>query len=78
MWNTSKDLLQAIHDAHARLRDGKTPVDEAHAEARILSTAAKTIGIQLEHARLTGRLDQGSDELPAFRLGDMPAKAVKK
>jgi hypothetical protein len=68
MWMSSRDLLQSVHDAHERLRKGETPVDQAHAEARILGTAAKVMGIQLDHARITGRLEQGSDELPAFRL----------
>ena len=70
MWTSSTDLLKSIHEAHSRLCSGDIAVDAAHAEARILSTAAKVMLIQLEHAKTTGRLEQGSDELPAFRVSE--------
>ena len=69
-WNTTSDLLASIQNATERLTTGKTPVDEAHAEARLLGVAAKTIGLRLDHARITGRLQQGSDLLPDFKLED--------
>lgn len=68
-WKRSGDLLASIHDAYDRVRKGETPVDQAHAEARILGTASRVLMVQLEHARLTGRLTQGSDELPDFGVG---------
>lgn len=66
MWNSSEDIMKAIHAAHERLVAGETPVDQAHAEARILATSVKLIGVQLEHAKLTGRMEQGSPVLPGF------------
>ena len=68
-WKSTKELLETIHDATKRLKDGETPVDEAHAEARLLGVAAKMIGIRLDHARMTGRLKQGSRKLPDMDLG---------
>lgn len=69
-WSSASELMETIRDATDRLVSGETSVDEAHAEARLLGTAGKVIGLQLDHARLTGRLQQGSDVLPDFRFGD--------
>jgi len=67
-WATLGELLEEIQCAQRRLVAGEMPVDQAHAEARLLGTAAKILGVRLEHARLTGRLEQGSDALPDVRL----------
>ena len=75
MWKSSTDLLATIRDAHDRLVAGTTPVDQAHAEARILGTAAKVIALQLDHARMTGRLTQGDATLPAFEIAEQSVGA---
>ena len=62
-----------IEEAHTRLVSGKSAVDQAHAEARLFGAACKTLDIQLAHARMTGRLEQGSDLLPDVRLGESAA-----
>lgn len=67
-WRSSKDVLVAIQRAHDALRSGELPVDQAHAAARLLGGAVRLMDTALEHARLTGRLEQGSDALPEFRL----------
>lgn len=67
-WTTLGELLEAVQGAQRRLVAGETPTDQAHAEARLLGTAAKILGVRLEHARLTGRLEQGSDALPDVRI----------
>jgi hypothetical protein len=67
-WKTTEDLLNSIKDATDRLVGGETPVDEAHAEARLLGVASKVIALRLDHARLTGRLEQGLDRLPDIKL----------
>ena len=67
-WKTLGELLEEVQGAQRRLVAGEMPVDQAHAEARLLGTAAKLLGVRLEHARLTGRLEQGSDVLPDVRL----------
>ena len=74
-WKTVGDLLSEIEGAHARLQSGETPVNQAQAEARILSAGVKTLGVMLEHGRLTGRLANGSDDLPDVRIGSQKAKA---
>lgn len=68
MWSSSTEIMQAIHDARERLRKGDCDTDTAHAEARLLATAVKLAMVQLDHAKLTGRLTQGSDALPPFVL----------
>jgi len=68
MWKSTEELLTSIHKATERLNRGDIPVDEAHAEARLLTVAAKIIGIRLDHARMTGRLNQGSPNLPDMVL----------
>ena len=67
-WRSSRDVLTAIQRAHDALRSGELPVDQAHAAARLLGGAVRLMDTALEHARLTGRLEQGSDALPEFRL----------
>lgn len=67
-WATTADLLAEIKAAHQRLIDGEVDVDQAHAEARQLGVAAKVIDIEIQHARLTGRLRQGDDTLPPIKL----------
>lgn len=69
MWNSSHDLLATIHDAHTRLKSKETDAITAHAEARLLGAATRVLAISLEHARLTGRLAEGSAELPIMTLG---------
>jgi|GEM_PF-4560202 len=68
MWKTISDMMAEIHAAHARLVGGDVDVDQAHAEARLLGVACKTVDLRLHHARLTGRLEQGADSLPDVRL----------
>ena len=67
-WKTTDELLRSVRNATDRLVSGKTPVDEAHAEARLLGVATKVIALRLDHARLTGRLQQGSKRLPDILL----------
>lgn len=64
MWSSSQELLEAIHDAHDRLRTNQTDAMTAHAEARLLGSATKVMAITLEHARLTNRLKEGDSMLP--------------
>lgn len=64
MWKNSNDLLESIHEAHNRLKEKKTDAATAHAEARLLNAAVKTIAVTLEHARLTNRLREHGAALP--------------
>jgi len=68
MWNSSTDLLDTIHKAHRRLVEKETDAMTAHAEARLLAAATRVLAVTLEHARLTGRLAEGSALLPAMTL----------
>ena len=67
-WTSSKDVLAAIQRSLAALENGEIKVDQAHAAARLLGGAVRVLDVSLEHARLTGRLTQGSDVMPQFRL----------
>ncbi len=68
-WGTTRALLADVQDALRRLRSGESSVEQAHAEARLLATAQRVVLVELEHARLSGRIEQGSDVLPDVRLG---------
>lgn len=68
MWTSSHDLLKTIHEAHGRLKSKETDAITAHAEARLLGAATRVLAISLEHARLTGRLIEGSASLPIMSL----------
>jgi hypothetical protein len=79
MWNTTSELLFAIYDAHHRLVEKKTDVVTAHAEARLLNAATKLLAVNMEHARLTGRLTKGSRSLPTIGIEqDLPAVIKQK
>jgi len=67
-WASSTELLAEIQDAHQRLVEGDSDAAQAHAEARLLATAAKVIGIQLEHAKLTKRFRDGDTAIPEFGI----------
>ena len=67
-WKNTDELLESIQQSTKRLVGGETPVDEAHAEARLLGVAAKIMALRLDHARMTGRLKQGSSLLPDMDL----------
>lgn len=69
MWKSSLELLATIHDAHERLKSKETDATTAHAEARLLTAATRVMAVSLEHARLTGRLVEGSEMLPPMGLG---------
>lgn len=77
MWNSSVELLETIHDAHRRLKEKETDAISAHAEARLLNSAAKVMAISLDHARLTNRLKEGSAILPAMLLGKGEGDAIE-
>jgi len=68
-WKTTGELLADIHETLRGLRAGETTVDEAHAAARTLAVAQRVIMVQLEYARLSGLIEQGSDMLPDVWLG---------
>lgn len=67
-WKNSTDLLKSIEQAHSRLNDEEITVDHANAEARLLGTAVRLMGVKMDHAKNTNRLTEGSDALPAFKV----------
>lgn len=77
-WRNSHELLNDIQAAHERLVADETDAAKAHAEARLLGSAAKVLNIQLEHAKATQRLEQGSDVLPGFTIGGAAEAAAKR
>ncbi len=61
------DLEQAAKDVFKKLSSGDTSVDLGQAQLRALNSMAHYIGIRVEHARLSGRIAQGSDVLPDLK-----------
>lgn len=66
MWQSSREIMDAIEASHTKLLNGESTGEHAHVEARLFGNALKLLAIELEHARLTGRLRDGSEDLPAF------------
>ena len=75
MWDSSKDIMGAIESSFTKLLNGDSTAEHAHVEARLFGNALKLLAIELEHARLTGRLRDGSTDLPVFTRGKI--KPVK-
>ena len=67
-WKTISGILEAMEEAHDRLLSDEVTVDKSFAESRLFGVAIKTIDLRLHHAKLTGRLVAGSDELPDVKL----------
>lgn len=67
-WKTQWDIAKAAEDVADRLKAGKVSVEQAQFELRALNAANQSFALRLEHARLTGRLQQGSDVLPDTQL----------
>lgn len=65
-WATSDDLMAELQTLYAGLRGGDIPVEEARAAGNMLKQAVKVVELELEHARLTGRIKDGSKGLPGF------------
>lgn len=69
MWKTSTEIREAIETSHQRLLKGDSNTATASAEARLFGLTLKLLAVEMEHARRTGRLKEGSDVLPSFRSG---------
>lgn len=67
-WQTMSGILTTMEEAHRRLLNGEATVDKAFAESRLFAVAIKTLDLRLHHAKLTGRLTEGSDLLPDVRI----------
>ena len=63
----SEDLVQRIHSILNALDAGKMDRKEAELRERLLRTESKVLQMEIEHARITNRLQNGSDGLPAFK-----------
>lgn len=61
-------ILASLRD----LEEGKITVEEARTRALHFRTIAKVIDSEIQHAKLTKRLEKGSDTIPAFSsdMGD--------
>ena len=55
--NLSRKILQ-------ELRDGVVTPESARVQAQLLRSEVTSLKLRLEHAKLTGRLTSGSDEMP--------------
>lgn len=67
-FTSTTDLEDAVQEVLERLREGKIDAKVAHTEIRGLNVIQKSWDTRLEHARLTGRLAQGDEELPALKI----------
>jgi len=62
----TKDIYDRAVETFDKLDSGKIDVDDAKARASILRPAVAQTKLELEHAKLTGRLAPGSASLPGF------------
>lgn len=69
-WKTSDDLLEEIQTLFDELRSGTVDVENARVLGNLLKQGVKVVEIEVSHARMTGRLKDGSKAVPGFRRGD--------
>ena len=62
----AEDVVDLSLDTFRKLDAGKIDVNDARARCGVLRTANAYISLELEHAKLTGRLEPGSCELAGF------------
>lgn len=74
---TADDVNDYITAIMERVTSGKMPVDVAHIQIRAANTLNTAITTRVEFARLTGRLERGSDVMPGYIL-DSKATPTKK
>ncbi len=55
-------------DVLVRLKKGELSVPAAQAEIRAINSMLSAAQLAMEHARLSGRLEQGSDVIPDAKL----------
>lgn len=67
------ELRNAANDTLRRLRAGDVSVGVAQAEIRAIGMSVSVATLALEHARLSGRIEQGSDVIPDAVLGSSVA-----
>ena len=77
---TSEDIMDAIETIYEGIMNGKTNVQVGRAANNAVKSMVAMTEIELKHAKLTGRLKEGSDELPIFRrvVAKTPKTAKKK
>ena len=68
-WKNDRELLGDVRYSLERLRSGEIDADQAHAEARLFGEANKTIGMTLEYAKMTRRINEGDTAIPGYVLG---------
>ena len=66
---TSKDFVKAMERLIAQVENGDLDVGRARVIVQEHRTMEKLLALEIEHAKATGRLRQGSDELPGFNFG---------
>lgn len=69
------DLLGIQLEVYRQLKDGHLSIAEAQARTRVLQNATKQVQLLVDHARFTGRLETGSDNLPDFQLPTLPVES---
>ena len=70
-WTRSTDLMAELQGLYTGLREGDVPVEQARAASNILKQAVKVVELELEHARITGRIKDGCKKLPGFERGEI-------
>ena len=66
---TNEELENALLGVVSDLKDGRMTVEEARAMAQLFHGILKSQAQAMEHAKLTGRLQSGSNVLPAMIRG---------
>lgn len=77
-WKTSRELLEEMQASYKRLRTGKITVSQARAEADYFKGMAKHLSGEVAHAKVTGRLVEGSDYLPGYRLTEEAPRSAAR
>lgn len=66
MWTNSHEVREAMFETRERLLSKRGDAKTALVEVRVFEAFIHSIAVDLEHARLTGRLVAGSAALPGM------------
>ena len=67
-WIDTGDLLRDIQQTLRSFRAGAMDCETARLQIRTYQAVASILALQLEHAKITERINRGDDHLPIFKF----------
>jgi len=67
-WNSTQDMLSDCETVLAKVLDGELDPRAASAAIGALKIGVRVLDVNLQHARLAGRIQKGDRHIPSIRL----------